>query len=339
VNVYTPGGQKLAAYTVAPGVDNNNGQSTPFIAVGLATSDQYFGGRRLASMDQLGSVGNYFPWGEDKGGTSPQDTWNFATYWRDSVSGLDYANNRYYSNAYGRFMTPDPYKANNGGPGDPRDPGSWNKYAYTRGDPANRIDPTGTCDLNITSIAPDGTIVIDCIDFPTDGGGGGTGGGGGSAGNQPTSNPCQSLLSGGLYDSYEVCMAALQQSQQQQQCVQSFSSSSLGAATEFLSVVNLLQNLGSISTVLDWTLLPYAKVEALKVIQDLSSTIGNTDFYSIAGASQTASIETELGAALQLLESEAAAPLLFAAVPIATAIDAGVQQMCNAVPGLRFNSQ
>jgi len=108
-------------------------------------------------------------------------------------------------------MTPDPYKANNGGPGDPRDPGSWNKYAYTRGDPANRIDPSGTCDENITYIAPDGTIVIDCIDFPA-GGGAGVTGVGGSPGTQPSSNPCQSLMSGGLYDAYEVCMAGVQQS-------------------------------------------------------------------------------------------------------------------------------
>lgn len=140
VNVYTPGGQKLAAYTVAPVVYPNNGQTIPYMAVGLATSDQYFGGRRLASMDQLGSVGNYFPWGEDKGGTSPQNNWNFATYWRDSVSGLDYANNRYYSNAYGRFMTPDPY-TNSGRSSDPQ---GWNRYAYTGGDPVNRTDGRGT---------------------------------------------------------------------------------------------------------------------------------------------------------------------------------------------------
>ena len=79
------------------------------------SSDQYFGGRRLAIMDQLGSVvenagsqvQGYYPWGEPKGTVNPQDTWNFATYWADSFTGLDYANNRYYSNAYGRFMTPD----------------------------------------------------------------------------------------------------------------------------------------------------------------------------------------------------------------------------------------
>jgi RHS repeat-associated protein len=97
-------------------------------------------------MDQLGSVVNssqaYFPWGETKGTSNPQDTWNFAIYWQDSNTGLDYANNRYYSNAYGRFMTPDPYTNS----GRLTDPQSWNRYAYTRGDPVNRKDPAGTCD-------------------------------------------------------------------------------------------------------------------------------------------------------------------------------------------------
>jgi hypothetical protein len=39
-------------------------------------------------------------------------------------------------------MTPDPYTAS-GGPGDPQ---SWNRYAYTRGDPVNRIDARGLDD-------------------------------------------------------------------------------------------------------------------------------------------------------------------------------------------------
>jgi hypothetical protein len=39
-------------------------------------------------------------------------------------------------------MTPDPYIASGG----PADPGSWNRYTYTRGDPVNRFDPGGTCD-------------------------------------------------------------------------------------------------------------------------------------------------------------------------------------------------
>lgn len=36
-------------------------------------------------------------------------------------------------------MTPDPYTASGG----PASPESWNRYAYTRGDPVNRFDPAG----------------------------------------------------------------------------------------------------------------------------------------------------------------------------------------------------
>jgi RHS repeat-associated protein len=147
VNAYSTTGQKLGAYSFVA--------SASLLTVTLSSSDQYFGSRRLAVVDQLGSAGNgiaaagtYYPWGELKGSTNPQDTWSYATYWRDSATGLDYANNRYYSNAYGRFMTPDPYKANGGGPGSPGDPQGWNRYAYTRGDPVNRADPGGMDDCS-----------------------------------------------------------------------------------------------------------------------------------------------------------------------------------------------
>ena len=83
--------------------------------------------------------GTYYPWGENKGSTNPQNTWGFGTYWQDSASALDYANNRYYSNAYGRFMTPEPYTSS----GRVSSPQSWNRYTYTAGDPVNRFDPTG----------------------------------------------------------------------------------------------------------------------------------------------------------------------------------------------------
>ena len=74
------------------------------------------------------------------------DRVKFATYRRDSESSLDYAGNRYYDNVTGRFMTADPYLANSGGPGNVSDPQSWNRYAYTRGDPVNRYDPAGLID-------------------------------------------------------------------------------------------------------------------------------------------------------------------------------------------------
>ena len=120
VSVYTPSGQKLGAYLLAPAFVQNSQTEfavVPSMQVTLSSSDIYFGSRRVAVMDQLGSVVkatapvvSYFPWGETKGASNPQDTWNFATYWQDSNTGLDYANNRYYANAYGRFATPDPYQ-------------------------------------------------------------------------------------------------------------------------------------------------------------------------------------------------------------------------------------
>jgi RHS repeat-associated protein len=62
------------------------------------------------------------------------------------TGGLDYANNRYYSNAYGRFMTPDPSMRS----AHPTLPQSWNRYTYVSGDPVNHNDPSGltTCDEN-----------------------------------------------------------------------------------------------------------------------------------------------------------------------------------------------
>ena len=68
-----------------------------------------------------------------------------TTYFRDAETGLDYAVNRYSKPGEGRFMTPDPYLAS-GGPGDP---GSWNRYTYTGGDPVNRGDPHGLDWVNV----------------------------------------------------------------------------------------------------------------------------------------------------------------------------------------------
>ena len=58
---------------------------------------------------------------------------------RDSATGLDYAMNRYYSSGWGRFGTPDPYRAS----GRRSDPQSWNRYGYVVGDPVNLLDSSG----------------------------------------------------------------------------------------------------------------------------------------------------------------------------------------------------
>jgi RHS repeat-associated protein len=162
VNVYTPGGQKLGAYQINVVYTG----STYVMGVTLLKSDAYFGGRRVQKQDRLSSVGTYYPYGEEKGPGNPSnDNWKFGTYWRDSLSGLDYADQRFYNSTAGRFMTPDPYMASAG----PADPQSWNRYLYVKGDPINLTDRRG-----LNEEAPE----FDPYPFPQNPGGGGNGGGG-----------------------------------------------------------------------------------------------------------------------------------------------------------------
>jgi RHS repeat-associated protein len=65
---------------------------------------------------------------------------------RDTESGLDYMDARYYGSAMGRFMSPDPLG------GRPEDPQTLNRYAYARNNPLSFSDPTGL-DFNLTCTA------------------------------------------------------------------------------------------------------------------------------------------------------------------------------------------
>jgi RHS repeat-associated protein len=110
-----------------------------------SSSYDYFGGKMIRNAqgwvnpDRLGSIGQYFSYGQQRPSATAEGTEKFATYFRDENTGLDYAQNRYHKPGEGRFMSPDPYLAS-GGPGDP---GSWNRYAYVGGDPVNFNDPSG----------------------------------------------------------------------------------------------------------------------------------------------------------------------------------------------------
>jgi RHS repeat-associated protein len=168
---YGVDGQKLGTYTFTLAMIGNAAEMTNSTVL-LAT---FFGSKRVGTYDRLGSAKynqqnnqaqSFYPYGEDRGTVQPNDELKFATYTRDSATGLDYADQRYYANNFGRFMTADRFKAS----GRAKDPGSWNRYAYTRGDPANRLDPSGRFDCN-----PDDDA---CQEEPTSGpcaGGSGTG--------------------------------------------------------------------------------------------------------------------------------------------------------------------
>ncbi|HJQ68548.1 MAG TPA: RHS repeat-associated core domain-containing protein [Blastocatellia bacterium] len=106
---------------------------------------RYFLNDRLSARVVMDSGGvvigrqGHLPFGEDiaVGGTT--DKHKLTSYERDGESGLDYAINRGYSPAVGRFLQADPYRASGG----KEFPQSWNRYSYVQNVPTNLVDRTG----------------------------------------------------------------------------------------------------------------------------------------------------------------------------------------------------
>jgi len=94
---------------------------------------------------------DYLPFGEEVGagvggrttprGYSRPDSvrQHFTGQERDNETGLDYFGARYFSNEQGRFTSPDPLLTS----GTIYDPQTWNRYAYTIGNPLKYTDPFG----------------------------------------------------------------------------------------------------------------------------------------------------------------------------------------------------
>jgi RHS repeat-associated protein len=109
---------------------------------------------RLASVVLRGTTRvRTLPYGEEIAAGTANDKEKFATYWRDGSTGLDYAHNRYYGSAWGRFGAVDKKfgdRALSMGT-------HFNRYAYGENDPINAIDTDGldpTFKVNVTAVAP-----------------------------------------------------------------------------------------------------------------------------------------------------------------------------------------
>jgi RHS repeat-associated protein len=120
-----------AVYDPAAGVQ-------PGMVLTPTATYQYVGTRKVGwnepVEDRLGTkpAGSGRPYGENVS--------QYATHQKDAT-GLHYADQRYYSSQYGRFLTPDPTLSSNA----TVLPGNWNRYAYVGGDPINKHDPRGLC--------------------------------------------------------------------------------------------------------------------------------------------------------------------------------------------------
>jgi RHS repeat-associated protein len=121
-------------------------------AVGLngpTRTKMYLAGHVVGQWsDRLGSTrytpsgstyAHYYPYGEEITSTN-NDTYKYARLYRDSDSGLDYARNRFYSSAIGRFLTPDKKRRS----AHLRRPQTMNRYSYVLNSPVNFKDPRGT---------------------------------------------------------------------------------------------------------------------------------------------------------------------------------------------------
>jgi RHS repeat-associated protein len=141
-------GRKLATYQCS--------RQANVFSCGSPVYDVYFGGKLVKSKgnvvvtDRLGSVrwhgtagaSSYYPYGEERTSTSDNRE-KFGTYVRDYPN-QDYADQRYHAPGTGRFFTPDPagFSAAISTEGN-----TWNRYAYSHGDPINMWDPSGLAPL------------------------------------------------------------------------------------------------------------------------------------------------------------------------------------------------
>jgi len=112
----------------------------------------YLGGRMVRGRnysvveDRLGTVNG--PAMNPYGDGQVFEGYGFTGYYHDGITGFDYAQQRYYAPALGRFTTPDPYQASAA----IARPQSWNRYAYVENDPVNFVDPGGEADFEVTKV-------------------------------------------------------------------------------------------------------------------------------------------------------------------------------------------
>jgi RHS repeat-associated protein len=102
----------------------------------------WLGTERMRTTYNGGVEGSFFslPFGDGQATTGlDENMYHFATLDHDVVSDTDHAQFRQYSNAEGRWLSPDPYQ----GSYQWRNPQSFNRYTYAGNNPLSAADPSG----------------------------------------------------------------------------------------------------------------------------------------------------------------------------------------------------
>jgi RHS repeat-associated protein len=132
--------------TIEPTAVNSNGAQ-------YGTGDHLGSPRVITnSSGSVVSRHDYKPFGEELGSgvggrttgmgfsnSGDNNRKKFTGYERDTETGLDFAQARFYGSTQGRFTSPDPFSAS----AIIADPQTFNRYAYCRNNPVNSVDPSG----------------------------------------------------------------------------------------------------------------------------------------------------------------------------------------------------
>ena len=108
VTFWAPNGQKLGTYQVTAVLgcqfaspQCGNAAMAPQFYASQTGTYYYFGGRMVKNAsawvygDRLGSIGKYYPYGQERPSATQNGTEKFTGYLRDAETGLDYADQRY----------------------------------------------------------------------------------------------------------------------------------------------------------------------------------------------------------------------------------------------------
>ena len=142
--VYDAFGKLVAEYTINQTITNNGIQYLTVDALGSPRAI-------TNNIGQVASRHDYLPFGEEiSAGTGGRTTTQgygandkvrqqFTGYERDTESGLDYAQARYFASKHGRFTSVDPLDES----ADIKSPQTFNRYSYVMNSPYKFVDPTG----------------------------------------------------------------------------------------------------------------------------------------------------------------------------------------------------
>lgn len=116
-------------------------------------------GSSVATTNLFGAIDSrerYLPFG--LGIDDParlDDEAGFTGHIKDSATGLNYIQARYYDPVMGRFLSVDPVTFMETGK-----PGMFNRYAYTLNDPVNKVDPDGETLVHAAAAALAGAAAV-----------------------------------------------------------------------------------------------------------------------------------------------------------------------------------